>query len=116
MADEQDNSRCCEQCYRIVSEQELNKDQVGIFLNTVQRYADVMLVDVEEEMLQGDNDDTLGEVKHYSVVNKDYQKIFIYEISAEEVDEEAGDKIAEDLFRNFDNVSFSFEANMGDML
>lgn len=105
------------QCCRIISEQELDIEQVEFFLETVRNHADVMLVDVEEDMIQYNEDDGMPEeVEHFSMKNEDDQLVYVYEISTEEIDQKTGDKIAEELFHEFEDMSFSFEATMNDVI
>jgi|TARA_Y100000389_G_scaffold172656_1_gene181224 hypothetical protein len=93
---------------RIVCRQELENDDVELFFDIVQSVVDTKLITAYDEGKQ----EVGVEVISYNDED-DNGMLHIYEIIlAEMIDEEEGNEISYNLFKEFDEVTFTFEASI----
>ena len=93
---------------RMVCREQLNDDEVELFFDIVSSVVATKIVtgydentdEVEIEVLSFEDSDQNGD-------------LFVYEIILdEEIDPSEGDEISEQLFTEFDDITFTFEASI----
>lgn len=93
---------------RMVSRTELTNSDVELFLDIVQSVVSTKLITAYDE----DNQEVDIEVISYTDEDDDGD-LYVYEIVlAEEIDAEEGDDISQQLFDEFDDIEFTFEASI----
>ena len=93
---------------RIVCRQELDIDDVEVFFDVVQSVVETKLITAYDE----DKEEVGIEVISYSDEDND-GALFVYEIVlAEQIDPDEGDEISQQLFDEFDGITFTFEASI----
>lgn len=93
---------------RMVCRTELTNSDVELFLDIVQSVVSTKLITAYDE----DKQEVNIEVISYTDEDDDGD-LFVYEIVlAEEIDAEEGDDISQQLFDEFDDIEFTFEASI----
>lgn len=93
---------------RIVCRQELDIDDVEVFFDVVQSVVETKLITAYDE----DKEEVGIEVISYTDEDND-GALFVYEIVlAEQIDPDEGDEISQQLFDEFDDITFTFEASI----
>ena len=88
--------------------QELDIDDVEVFFDVVQSVVETKLITAYDE----DKEEVGIEVISYSDEDND-GALFVYEIVlAEQIDPDEGDEISQQLFDEFDDITFTFEASI----
>lgn len=88
--------------------QELDIDDVEVFFDVVQSVVETKLITAYDE----DKEEVGIEVISYTDEDND-GALFVYEIVlAEQIDPDEGDEISQQLFDEFDDITFTFEASI----
>ena len=93
---------------RIICREQLDNTDVEVFFDVVQSVVPTKLITAYDE----DKEEVGIEVISYED-SDDEGELFVYEIVlAEQIDPEEGDAISDELFDEFDDVTFTFEASI----
>lgn len=93
---------------RILTREELSDEDVMVYHDIVQSVVPTKLLTAYDEEKQQVGIEVIGYTSE-----DDEGDMWIYEIVlVEEIDAEEGDEIAEVLFKEFDDVQFTFEASV----
>lgn len=93
---------------RMVTRDELSDEDVILFFDITQSVVATKLITAYDDA----NDRVSVDVIMYTSNDSDGD-LWIYEIVLdEEIDQDEGDKISEELFNEFDDVQFTFEASV----
>jgi hypothetical protein len=93
---------------RMVSREQLSDEEVELFFDIVQSVVPTKL------MIAYDTDNEEVEVEVISFTDSDRKgDLYVYEIILQdEIDADEGDQISLELFEEFDDITFTFEASV----